>query len=53
VVSAKLNDILVQTNVDVPGTTRAGLPEAAGPKGLMLQDHGNRLWFRNIWVIPR
>ncbi len=53
VVSAKLNDVLVQTNVDVPGTTRAGLPEAPGPAGLMLQDHGNRLWFRNIWVIPR
>jgi hypothetical protein len=53
VVSAKLNDILVQTNVTVPGTTRAGLPEAPGPAGLMLQDHSNRVWFRNIWVIPR
>lgn len=53
IVSAKLNDVLVQNNVEVPGTTRAGLPEAPGPAGLMLQDHSNRVWFRNIWVIPR
>ncbi len=53
IVSAKLNGQLVQQNVDVPGTTRAGLPETNGPNGLMLQDHSNRVWFRNIWVIPR
>jgi hypothetical protein len=53
IVSAKLNDVLVQENTDVPGGTRAGFPEAPGPASLMLQDHGNRIWFRNIWVIPR
>jgi hypothetical protein len=53
IVSAKLNDVLVQQNVQVPGTTRAGNPEAPGPAGLMLQDHSNRVWYRNIWVIPR
>jgi hypothetical protein len=53
IVSAKLNGQLVQQGVDVPGTTRAGLPETNGPNGLMLQDHSNRVWFRNVWVIPR
>jgi hypothetical protein len=52
-ITVYLNGVLVQTNVDVPGTTRAGQPEAPGPQPLLLQDHTNRVSFRNIWVIPR
>jgi hypothetical protein len=48
-----LNGVVVQENTDVPLATRAGYGESPGPAGIMLQDHGNRLWFRNIWVIPR
>jgi hypothetical protein len=48
-----LNGVVVQENTEVPVATRAGYAEAPGPAGIMLQDHGNRLWFRNIWVIPR
>jgi hypothetical protein len=53
ILSATLNGQLVQSNTDVPNTTAAGQPEAPGPGPLMLQDHKNQLWFRNIWVIPR
>jgi hypothetical protein len=48
-----LNDVVVQRDTVVPRGTAAGYAEAPGPAGIMLQDHGNRLWFRNIWVIPR
>jgi hypothetical protein len=48
-----LNGVVVQQDVEVPGATRAGNAEAPGPAGLMLQEHGNRVSFRNIWVIPR
>ncbi|HYO96224.1 MAG TPA: DUF1080 domain-containing protein [Polyangiaceae bacterium] len=53
ILSATLNGQVVQTNTDVPNTTASGQPEAPGPGPLMLQDHKNQLWFRNIWVIPR
>jgi hypothetical protein len=53
VISAHLNGVLVQQNVDVPGSTEAGEPESPGPGPLMLQDHSNRVAFRNIWAIPR
>jgi hypothetical protein len=54
-VEVTLNDILVQQNVTVDGTTQAGQPESCDPKGILLQDHSSILpvSFRNIWVIPR
>jgi hypothetical protein len=54
-VKATLNGQLVQQDVEIPGTTRAGLPENCAPQGLLLQDHSSVLpvSYRNIWVIPR
>jgi hypothetical protein len=51
--SVTLNGVVVQNDTEVPGATRAGNAEAPGPAGIMLQDHGNPVSFRNIWVIPR
>lgn len=50
------NGVLVQNNVEIFGETwhdRAPMYIAHGPKGgLKLQDHGNPMRFRNIWVRP-
>jgi hypothetical protein len=50
------NGILVQDNVEIYGNTwhdRPALYVAHGPKGpLALQDHGDLVRFRNIWVRP-
>jgi len=47
------NGIMIQDNLALPGPTPGG---TAGPGAaediLHLQDHGNRVRFRNIWYVP-
>jgi hypothetical protein len=47
------NGVLIQNHVPVKGSTTAAAFSGAVPKGpLMLQDHGNPVRYRNIWVRP-
>lgn len=47
-----LNGILVQDDVAVPRrTTASKRREGPEPGGLVLQDHGNPVVYRNIWVV--
>lgn len=49
------NGVLVQNNVELSGETLyIGKPvyKAHGPKSISLQDHGNPVSFRNIWIRP-
>ena len=50
-VTAWLNGRLIHDDLEIPGPTGGSLREgefATGP--LMLQEHGNRVRFRNVWV---
>jgi len=47
------NGTRIHEEVPVPHQTGAGLPEQPGPGPLLLQDHGNKIRFRNIWIVPR
>jgi len=38
--------------VELPNKTGAGEPEGPEPRPIMLQDHGNKVRFRNIWIVP-
>ncbi|MCA9023691.1 MAG: DUF1080 domain-containing protein [Planctomycetaceae bacterium] len=48
------NGIIVQNDVPIPEATRAApFTEGPDPGPLYLQDHGNPVRYRNIWIVPR
>ena len=49
-----LNGVVIHQDVVMPGITRsAPVKEEPGPGPIYLQDHGNPVRYRNIWVMPR
>jgi len=53
-ITASVNGVPVQTSVEVPQPTRAApIKESAEPGPIFLQDHGNPVRFRNLWIVPR
>jgi hypothetical protein len=54
VVNVRHNGVLIHKNVKVPkATTAAPNREGPTPGPIFLQDHGNEVRFRNIWVVPK
>jgi hypothetical protein len=46
------NGTLVHQGVAVPRPTRLGAPEGPSAGPIVLQDHGKRVRYRNIWIEP-
>ncbi len=54
VLTVRLNGVLVQDKVEVPrATAAAGLKEGPEPGPIQLQNHGNPVFFRNIWLVEK
>jgi len=48
------NGVLIHDQVEIPGGTPGGPKKMEGPTGpLFLQNHGNPVRYRNIWVLPK
>jgi hypothetical protein len=46
------NGVLIHDNVEVPRKTGAGQQEGPKPAPILLQEHGNEVSFRNLWIVP-
>ncbi len=51
-ISLVYNGVLVHDDVEVPNKTGAGQPEGPEPGPILLQEHGNVVSFRNVWIVP-
>lgn len=52
--TVKHNGVVIHKDVEVDhATTASPLPEGPGPGPIYLQNHGNPIRFRNIWVVPK
>ena len=48
------NGIPIHSDVEVDGPTGGAVGQAEVARGpLLLQDHGNPVRYRNVWVLPR
>ena len=46
------NDVVIHSNIEVPKKSGGGREETPAPGPIMLQDHRNKMQFRNIWIVP-
>ncbi len=46
------NGVLIHNDVELENKTGAGRQEGPEPGPILLQEHGNEGWFRNIWIEP-
>jgi len=53
IVSLKHNGVTIHDRVELKGPTPGGKKEDAGGGPLQLQGHGNPVFYRNIWVVPK
>jgi hypothetical protein len=52
-VTIKHNGVVIHDDLELPKGTPGKDPEGEQPLGLFLQDHGNPVAFRNIWVVEK
>ncbi len=52
-VTIRQNGVVIHDDLELPNGTPGFKPEVAGPESLMLQNHGDPVVFRNIWVVKK
>jgi hypothetical protein len=53
VVTVKHNGVVVQDHVRIKGPTGGGKKEDRTGGSIQLQGHGNPVFYRNVWIVPK
>ncbi len=54
VLTARHNSVTIHDNLEIPGLTGGALRgDDKEPGGIYLQDHGNPVQYRNIWIVEK
>jgi 3-keto-disaccharide hydrolase len=53
IVTLRHNGVIVLDHVEISGPTGGGKPESPAGGALQLQGHGNPVFYRNIWIVPK
>jgi hypothetical protein len=53
VTTIKQNGVLIHDHREITGSTGGGKPESPAGGGIQLQGHGNPVFYRNIWIVPK
>lgn len=53
VVTLRHNGVVIHDAKEITGITGGGQPETAEPGAIQLQNHGNPVRYRNIWIVEK
>ena len=53
IATVRHNGVVIHDRLEINGPTGGGKKESAAGGSLQLQDHGNPVFFRNIWVVEK
>jgi hypothetical protein len=53
IVTAKQNGVIIHEHQEIKGPTGGGKPETPSGGSIQLQGHGNPVFYRNIWIVPK
>jgi hypothetical protein len=52
-ITVRHNGVVVHNDVEITAKTGGGAPEGREARPIKLQDHGNPVHYRNIWIVER
>ena len=53
VITVKHNGVLIHDHAEIKGSTGGGKKEDPSGGAIQLQGHGNPVFYRNVWIVPK